>query len=61
MNPAQTTDVTGSARRGSRRHSQEQVEDGYRSRWSWEKVGWGTHCVDCYPGNCPFRVYVRDR
>ena len=20
-------------------------------------MGWGTHCVDCYPGNCPFRVY----
>ncbi len=32
----------------------------YRTRWTWDKVGWGTHCVDCYPGNCPFRVYVRD-
>ncbi len=32
----------------------------YESRWSWDKVGWGTHCVDCYPGNCPFRVYVKD-
>lgn len=20
----------------------------------------GTHCVDCYPGNCPYRVYVKD-
>ena len=32
-------------------------EDAYRSRWTWESVGWGTHCVDCYPGNCPYRVY----
>ena len=23
-------------------------------------VHWGTHCVDCYPGNCPMRVYVKD-
>ncbi|NNN20499.1 MAG: hypothetical protein HKL80_00660, partial [Acidimicrobiales bacterium] len=36
------------------------TEGSYRTRWSWEKVGWGTHCVDCYPGNCPYRVYVRD-
>ena len=21
---------------------------------------WGTHCVDCYPGNCPMRVFVKD-
>jgi nitrate reductase alpha subunit len=21
---------------------------------------WGSHCVDCYPSNCPYRVYVRD-
>ena len=21
---------------------------------------WGTHRVNCYPGNCPFRVYVKD-
>ena len=33
-------------------------EDSYRSRWSWDRVGWGTHCVDCYPGNCPYRVYA---
>ena len=35
-------------------------EDRYRERWRWDKVVWGTHCVDCYPGNCPMRVYVRD-
>ena len=21
---------------------------------------WSSHCVDCYPGNCPFKAYVRD-
>ena len=23
-------------------------------------MAWGTHCVDCYPGNCLFRVYVKE-
>jgi DMSO reductase family type II enzyme molybdopterin subunit len=31
-------------------------EDGLR----WDHVVWSSHCVDCYPGNCPFRAYVRD-
>lgn len=31
----------------------------YRDRWRWDSVAWGTHCVDCYPGNCPYKVYVR--
>src|SRR4030043_2233027 len=35
-------------------------EDLYRQKWTWDKVAWGTHCVDCYPGNCPYRVYVKD-
>ena len=35
-------------------------EDLYRQQWTWDKVAWGTHCVDCYPGNCPYRVYVKD-
>jgi DMSO reductase family type II enzyme molybdopterin subunit len=35
-------------------------EDVYRQQWRWDRVAWGTHCVDCYPGNCPFRVYVRE-
>ena len=34
--------------------------DTYRDKWKWDTVKWGTHCVDCYPGNCPYRVYVRD-
>ncbi|MCC6268483.1 MAG: molybdopterin-dependent oxidoreductase [Dehalococcoidia bacterium] len=37
------------------------VLDGpYRSRWSWDEVRWASHCIDCYPGNCPMRVYVKD-
>lgn len=35
-------------------------EDRYRERWRWDSVAWGSHCVDCYPSNCPFRVFVRD-
>ncbi|MBI2914226.1 MAG: molybdopterin-dependent oxidoreductase [Chloroflexi bacterium] len=35
-------------------------DDVYRQQWQWDKVVWGSHCVDCYPGNCPFRVYVKD-
>ncbi len=32
----------------------------YRKNWEWDSVHWGTHCVDCYPGDCPVRVYVKD-
>ena len=32
----------------------------YRDRWKWDKVTWGSHSVDCYPGGCPFHVYVKD-
>jgi nitrate reductase alpha subunit len=32
----------------------------YRDKWRWDKVAWGSHCVDCYPTNCTYRVYVRD-
>ncbi|MDO8616916.1 MAG: molybdopterin-dependent oxidoreductase [Dehalococcoidia bacterium] len=35
-------------------------EKRYRDRWKWDKVTWGSHSVDCYPGGCPFHVYVRD-
>ncbi len=34
--------------------------DRYRQRWRWDSVAWGSHCVDCYPSNCPYRVFVRD-
>ncbi len=42
---------------GSQAHS---AADRYRDRWKWDKVTWGSHAVDCYPGGCPFHVYVRD-
>ncbi|MCE7929561.1 MAG: ethylbenzene dehydrogenase [Chloroflexi bacterium CFX7] len=35
-------------------------KDVYRDKWKWDSVHWGTHCVDCYPGDCPVRVYVRN-
>src|SRR3989304_9948716 len=34
--------------------------DRYRDKWKWDKGTWGSHAVDCYPGGCPFRVYVKD-
>jgi DMSO reductase family type II enzyme molybdopterin subunit len=35
-------------------------EDTYRNLWKWDKVTWGCHAVDCYPGGCPWRVYSRN-
>jgi len=32
----------------------------YRDRWDWDEVRWASHCIDCYPGNCPLRVYLKD-
>ena len=40
--------------------TQRAAEELYRDKWQWDKVVVGTHCVDCYPGNCPYRVYVKD-
>jgi DMSO reductase family type II enzyme molybdopterin subunit len=34
--------------------------DAYRGKWTWDKVTWGSHSVDCYPGGCPFRVFSKD-
>jgi len=34
--------------------------DAYRQKWTWDKVTWGSHAVDCYPGGCPWRVYTKD-
>ena len=36
------------------------AEDLYRRQWVWDSVSWGSHCVNCYPGSCPYRVYVKD-
>ncbi|MDY6906172.1 MAG: molybdopterin-dependent oxidoreductase [Thermodesulfobacteriota bacterium] len=35
-------------------------EDLHREEWTWDKVTFGTHLVDCYPGNCLWRVYSKD-
>ena len=35
-------------------------EDLYRKKWTWDKVTWGTHLNDCYPGGCSFHVYTKD-
>ncbi|MBQ62909.1 MAG: hypothetical protein CMQ19_12655 [Gammaproteobacteria bacterium] len=32
----------------------------YQDRLEFDSVKWGTHCADCYPGNCPMRVFVKD-
>jgi DMSO reductase family type II enzyme molybdopterin subunit len=32
----------------------------YREQWRWDRTARATHCIDCYPGNCPMQVYVRD-
>lgn len=34
--------------------------DLYRERWTWDRVVWASHCINCYPGNCPERVYLKD-
>ncbi len=35
-------------------------EDLHRDEWKWDTVTYGTHLVDCYPGNCLWRVYTKD-
>ncbi len=32
----------------------------YRDPLEFDEVRCGSHCVDCYPGNCSYNVYVRD-
>jgi DMSO reductase family type II enzyme molybdopterin subunit len=35
-------------------------EQHYHQQWRWDRTARGTHCIDCYPGNCPMHVYIRD-
>src|SRR3972149_5797629 len=44
----------------ARPKAQTSSEDAYRQQWRWDKSFVATHCLDCYPGNCPIRVYVKD-
>ncbi len=34
--------------------------DRYRQRWTWDRVTFGSHSVDCYPGGCAWHVFVKD-
>jgi DMSO reductase family type II enzyme molybdopterin subunit len=34
-------------------------EDVYRNEWRWDRVHWGSHTNQCFPGGCSFRVYSR--
>ncbi|MCK6556049.1 molybdopterin-dependent oxidoreductase [Candidatus Binatia bacterium] len=34
--------------------------DAYRHKFTWDSVHFGSHSVDCYPGGCSWRVFVRD-
>jgi len=40
--------------------SEIKTENGYRGSLAWDRVGRSTHCVDCYPGSCPYYEFVRD-
>ncbi len=44
----------------ARNASPTSAADRYRERWDWDEVRWASHCIDCYPGNCPLRVYLKD-
>jgi DMSO reductase family type II enzyme molybdopterin subunit len=35
-------------------------ENLHRDEWKWDSITYGTHLVDCYPGNCLWRVYTKD-
>jgi DMSO reductase family type II enzyme molybdopterin subunit len=37
-----------------------ETEQVYRRLWRWDKAARTTHCVDCYPGNCPYLVFLKD-
>jgi len=36
------------------------TEETYRNAFQWDRVGRATHCVDCFPGSCPYYVFVKD-
>lgn len=35
-------------------------EGRYRARTDFDSVAWGSHCVDCFPSNCRYHVFVKD-
>ncbi len=38
---------------------QDSTRDRYRDRWSWDRVTFATHCLNCL-ATCPYRVYSAD-
>lgn len=40
--------------------SSSKTDKTYAERLDFDEVRWGTHCLDCYPGGCPMRVYIKD-
>jgi anaerobic selenocysteine-containing dehydrogenase len=55
---------SGCAARGRQRRSVVTGTSGawanrYREKWTWDKVTFGSHSVDCYPGGCSWRVYTK--
>ena len=60
MSSESTSSRLPRSRRAVRAEDYSGIADIYGEKWTWDKVAWGTHCVDCYPGNCPFKVYVKD-
>ena len=32
----------------------------YKDKIDFDETRWGSHCVDCYPGACPYKVYIKD-
>ena len=47
-------------RRRSHRFARQSGHRRTEDYWNWDSWKWGTHRVNCYPGGCPFRVYVKD-
>ncbi len=41
-------------------HNISSTEESYRKRTEFDEVAWGSHCVDCYPGGCPYHVFIKD-
>lgn len=35
-------------------------EERYSSRTEFDSVSWGSHCVDCFPSNCRYHVFVKN-
>jgi DMSO reductase family type II enzyme molybdopterin subunit len=36
------------------------ANEAQRQYFQWDSCKWGTHRVNCYPGSCPFRIYVKE-